>query len=510
MSLRFVEKIKQVVGKDKDTAQYFLSLAISYDSVEACVWLVNDNQTQILASSIANYPQIDDLQIALGQSIDQAIDTARVDVSKVIYGLPEDWIEDEKVIAPYASILKQLSKDLSFEPLAFVSTVKALTHLMYQQEKTPLDGILVGIFSKTLTFAHVASGKIYKSKVLGRIDADIKKPMVEALKDLSKDQQLPSRIIIYGSGADDENLTQTTTINWDEIKTEDNSKNVFLHPPKVDRLEIGSMAKAVSYAGATDLGFPAPTAVITRPQEAQTSTDFGFVEGQDILKKDENMQPVFEESDYQEPVSLKNVGLSWTSFFIDFISGRGKLVFLIGGIAIIFLIILVFAYWFFPKATIQLKLKTQPLPDTQAEIIASPNFDRVNEESGQIPAQIIESNQNGSQKAVTSGKKQVGEKAKGKVVVYNKTSAPRSFDSGTQIASSGGLKFSFSNSITVASRSATIEGITFGKAEVETIAAQAGADSNLSSGQEFKIADFDTSLFVARNDQSFQVAVARK
>ena len=184
---------------------------------------------------------------------------------------------------------------------------------------------------------------------------------------------------------------------------------------------------------------------------------------------------------------------------------------LLPALAIFFILAILFAlYWFLPKAKVEIFVKSQSLSQ-EAEIIASPQLTSINEEKSQIPAQVLEASQKGSQKAVTSGKKLVGDKATGKVAVFNKTAAPRNFNTGTILTSTtSNLKFALDSSVTVASRSATLEGITYGKAQVNVTAAEIGTESNITTGQDFTVADFDLSLYSAYNDQAFSGGTSRE
>ena len=117
--MSFLDKVKGYVRKDK-VPSYFLALSVSDDQIETVVWGFIESKTEILGTSVKSYQSREDILLVAGEAVDEAGAQAGVDVSEVIFGLPFDWIEGEKIISPYSEILKRLAKDLELEPLAFV------------------------------------------------------------------------------------------------------------------------------------------------------------------------------------------------------------------------------------------------------------------------------------------------------------------------------------------------------------------------------------------------------
>ncbi|KKS63813.1 MAG: hypothetical protein UV33_C0046G0004 [Candidatus Daviesbacteria bacterium GW2011_GWA1_42_6] len=155
-------------------------------------------------------------------------------------------------------------------------------------------------------------------------------------------------------------------------------------------------------------------------------------------------------------------------------------------IAPIFLVLLVAAYLLLVKATVTVFVEPQVL-ERDTEVVADPKVSEVNEGQKVIPGSIVETTVSGSGKATATGTKQIGDPAKGKVVIYNKTSAPRTFSQGTVLLSSSNLKFTLESSVTVASQSAVEGGIAFGKATAPVTAGAIGPESNLLGGTELTV-----------------------
>lgn len=96
----------------------------------------------------------------------------------------------------------------------------------------------------------------------------------------------------------------------------------------------------------------------------------------------------------------------------------------------------------------------------------------------------------------TTGVKLVGDKAKGKVLLINKTEGPKTFAAGTLLAGKG-KNFVLDAEVSVASASAHTGGITFGQAEGAVTAAEIGEESNLPKETDMSIEKYATDTFAA-------------
>ena len=558
--MSFLDKVKGYVRKDK-VPSYFLALSVSDDQIETVVWGFIESKTEILGTSVKSYQSREDILLVAGEAVDEAGAQAGVDVSEVIFGLPFDWIEGEKIISPYSEILKRLAKDLELEPLAFVSNVQAVSHLVARQELSSPSAVFLEVNRKKIYVSLVRNGKNEETKSAPFYGENFTQTLAEIFEGLKCERPFPSRIILYGSLDLEKQKDQLESHNWGEDKKLEKPP-FFLHLPKVDILKKGILGKAVAIAGASDLGYEKDR--FSFGQEDQKSSiglpaedelngvlgespkigqevagdDFGFVRGRDVLKeklpdqeKEKVEEPKFaqtgieEAKDFpqeeflavgeqptaleKEAISIKTSFLGWTERILDLFAGRRKIGFaLIGGILL--LVVLIFLiYSFVPKAEVDLTVVAQSLPK-EAKVTASANFSQINKDRGEIPAELVSTRVSDSKKGVATGKKNVGDKAHGKVTIFNKTSAPRTFPSETQITGPTSLVFTLDDDVTVASQSATVDGITYGKEDVAVTAQKVGPDSNLAAGTDFKVSNFDSSLYTARNSESFSGGTSKE
>lgn len=100
-----------------------------------------------------------------------------------------------------------------------------------------------------------------------------------------------------------------------------------------------------------------------------------------------------------------------------------------------------------------------------------------------------------------TGKKDVGEKAKGKVTIYNSSDESVDLDSGTILKSSNGTSFLLDKDVTVASAEGDIfSGTKPGTTDATVTAKDPGTESNLPSNTKFSLGG---NLLAAKNDDAF-------
>ena len=119
-----------------------------------------------------------------------------------------------------------------------------------------------------------------------------------------------------------------------------------------------------------------------------------------------------------------------------------------------------------------------------------------------IAVNSIVVNVDGQASTDATGKKEVGEKAKGTVTIYNNDNDKAALSSGTELKSSNGTIFTLDKDVSIASQSGDVcSGTKPGTTTAGVTAKEIGTDSNLPSGTKFAIGG-DTSL-AAKNDTAF-------
>ncbi|MDO8569967.1 MAG: hypothetical protein Q7R97_00080 [Candidatus Daviesbacteria bacterium] len=171
------------------------------------------------------------------------------------------------------------------------------------------------------------------------------------------------------------------------------------------------------------------------------------------------------------------------------------------------IVVLVLAYLFLVKATVTIFVEPR-ISENVTDVIADPKATALDEVKKIIPGKITEVTVTGSGKDVASGTKQIGDPAKGKVVIYNLTDGSVSFSQGATLTATGGKKFTLDTSVQIASQSSSI-GANYQKVETPgktdplgITAVAIGPESNLPAGTEMLIGNYSKSQVIGRVEEA--------
>ncbi|MCJ7804453.1 baseplate J/gp47 family protein, partial [Patescibacteria group bacterium] len=383
-----------------------------------------------------------------------------------------------------------------------------------------------------------------------------------------KEGPFPARILLYDHEEKLEEARQEL-INW---PWSDEKVN-FLHLPKVEILSADFDIKSIVLASASQIAevkgmketvaapvvqpaeteeaseekeevaeVPEPETEEAKPEETEKKEPenlFGFVKNQDISQLSPQEPPElptppkkeFLEEVPSEPEEKLKLGFkpkfdyfqnklsffkrlnpgAFLGSFRETLSHRGLAVFLLTGAVLLVLLAGLWSlYWFLPKANIVLTVKPKIL-EKDFVIKLDPSLTIADKENLILPASEIQTTVEGEKEANTTGTKLVGEKAKGKVTIYNRTSQGKTLPAGAEISGPENLKFTLNEGVTVASESAGSDYVKIpGKADVEVTAVVIGSEGNLATGSEFSISNLAKSDFVAKNESSFSEGSSRE
>lgn len=192
--------------------------------------------------------------------------------------------------------------------------------------------------------------------------------------------------------------------------------------------------------------------------------------------------------------AVKNTPLSTIS-----LAGKSKL------IMIVVLVLLVVigiptAYAYMAHADVTLVIKAKSFDDVEQVAFAVDGNNDFG--SNTVKATTVSVTLDDKQSVPASGKKLIGDKAKGTVTLYNNNDAKKSLPAGTVISSSNGLDFTLDKDVSISSASGdAFSGTKPGTAQAAVTAKVLGTDSNLPSNTKFSVAG--SSAVVAKNDSAF-------
>lgn len=561
--MSFVDKL---LPKEKP-AEYFLTLNLGLTLLEALIWEVQDGKIVILGRGEEKIVDITTiLEIA-----DKALSAAEKNlpegtlVEKVIFGLPFEYIDDDKIKPEILSHLKSVTNKLHLTPLGFIELPEAIAHTLKSKDSSPTSAILLGITEKSLTSSFLRVGKIQQNILTARTES-IAEDFETSFKQFTQSDILPSRILLYGEAVDLEKIQESL------MKFPWQTKSSFLHVPKIEIIshddilhalvesaahEIITTVEPADFVQSTqtlpaelpivdaaDTEIPDPTEAVEPPikeskslhlknneivMEEDEAESLGFLKDKDV---NEEPPPVALETRPEESVKTPEVPQAQEvdSLPHDEVPKRrinlphvaiplhlpampfGKLhVPNFGKLSILPIVLVllalgliggggVWAYYQIPHAEVKILVGTQNM-QKDIDITLSPNASTVNTDTPEIPAATVETEVTGDAQAATTGKKTIGNPAKGTVTLYNKTEDSKKFPSGT-VLTANNLKFTLESDVNIASASDTGEGMTYGKSDVKISAASIGTEGNMPGGTTFTFADFPSSSYTAKNNDA--------
>lgn len=530
----FLEKISHKRAEEKE---YFLALEIKDKEVKVAIWQKAKEKITLINIGRALYlGDWDEVIKAADEAIVEAsVNINQEEIEKVIFGVSPIWTAENKILNSHLEKLKKLCSRLSLKPLGFVTIPEAVVARLKQIEGIPPTALLIGVEEAVLTVTLVKAGRMEGIKTLGKKKEKTLPEQVEEVVVGFSVEILPSRILLYDGEEDLEK------IKGEILSHRFNEKLPFLHLPKVEILDKDFDIKALAMTSGVQMGGAVPIEEIlteTKPeikeekvvQPLEEEEALGFIKGKDILEeKEEEISIKEEEAEVEVPKTefmpeelekstregfklpsfpkLKFPSLSLPQFSLPF-PGEFKRI----GFVLIFVLAIIgglafAAYWYLPKAEVNIWVQVQPL-EKELEIIITQSPEVDQEISEKIMGKMMEVEEKASEKTETTGKKMVGDPAKGKVIIYNKTENEKKFPSGTIFTGPEGLKFSLDEEVTVASTAAF--STSFSSAMGEVTAAKIGSEGNLSAGANFSFKDYPTSSYFAKNEEDFSGGTSRE
>lgn len=207
---------------------------------------------------------------------------------------------------------------------------------------------------------------------------------------------------------------------------------------------------------------------------------------------------------FKLPVAMPNVSFSFLQPLKDVVSNihlPGGAMLPIAGGGVVLVIVLAMLWYFVPKTTVTILLSPQTL-EQSAPLTVNPTATVADPASKIIPGHTQTKTVSGDKTIAVTGKKDIGNPAKGTVTIYNKVTDEKTFAKGSSI-SSNGLVFTLDGDVTVASASEDVGSITFGKGTANVTAKVIGPNGNLPAGSDFTFSGIDAANASARNDAAF-------
>jgi hypothetical protein len=550
---------------DTPESEYYLALLITDEKASAVILKEDVGKLRILSkheeffTTSLEHAELEEIISLVDKTISRAEEVLppNVETHKTVFGVKESWVEPEtkRITKENLAKLKKVCDALDLTPIGFMVVTEAISHLLQEEEGAPLSAILAEIGRKTVILTLLRGGKAVE-----RIDGPLAQSAPATVDTLLKHfttAVLPARLILYDAKEAEKLSQQFIGHPW-------SNSLPFLHVPQITALPSGFDAKAVAFGAGEQMGFELigfdlkdlKKEIITQPTEEteeagekkvtekaeEDSTEeavatplsgdnFGFVTDQDITKVkgeepyqstithpsspsyqvNERQNDAYEREEYGEESKPRTAarnpfgflsGIRLPQFSMGGLTGRKRLVLPLGVLFGFILLVgaLMFYYYHNVKAHIILSVSPK-MVDQEADVLFS-STDSSNFSDNIIAAKPLTSSVDGSLTIDTTGKKDVGNKAKGTVTIYNNDDSSIKLPSGTQIKASNGVIFVTDKEVTIASASGDIfSGTKPGTTDAAVTAKDIGSESNLPSGTKFGIGS--NSSLAAKNDSAF-------
>lgn len=158
-------------------------------------------------------------------------------------------------------------------------------------------------------------------------------------------------------------------------------------------------------------------------------------------------------------------------------------------------------YFALPKVMVTILVSSQSV-DESTSVTVNTSATTADPSTKIIPGKVVEQSVSGEKTIAITGKKNVGDPAKGTVTIYNKVTSAKTLPKGT-VLSTGGIAFTLDSDISVASASESIGSITFGKVAANVTARDIGPNGNVGASSEFTFANISGNQLSARNESAF-------
>jgi len=407
----------------------------------------------------------------------------------------------------YFNKIKDLAKNLELDALGYIECYEAIAHCFQKKEDLPLTAVIAELDKSNISIFVFKGGKNVFSKTIDRT-GDIVDDVIESFHEIKGKLLLPARIILYNSKDIEDEAAKIIKHRW--------SEDLFVRLPRVEIIKEHEILKELIDIFRKQINKKGHKTVVIQNKQLEKDLKeeditydkeeiMGFAIGKEVDKKKEKPEEKYEE---HEKKVLPKKATDKKSFFAilsnnlkSFFSAikinnikfpKRNIKILIGSIIIVILIgVAIFANEFFlHKADVTVYFHVE-------EIEKSVTINDFEIKTNTFSAKFSDSK-------LTTGKKEIGDKAHGEVTVYNFDNQEKTAIKDT-VFEIGGLKFQLDEEIKVASASlkADLSAKLPGTKKANLVALAIGEEGNIGQESIFTIENNSKDVFFAKNDKAF-------
>jgi len=419
-------------------------------------------------------------------------------------------LSTREISAHYEELLKKIVEDNELNTLGYLEMDQIISKYYTSLEKSPLTAIIVEIDAPAVSIFIYQAGELLFSDSASRSE-NIISDLEDLFQRTSKDTQLPARFIMYDSEGIQEVASKVISHKW--------SKEEFPHVPKVDVVNESDVTNAIlfispEYVFASDHQTLSESEITETPimqaeivQEAAPESvpeDLGFIIGADV-KKTHLPEPAgsdIYENVYQTQPSTSapfSIGAITKNFHIPRIpmlpSLRSKSLIIVFVIVILLLSSLAAGLFYAHSANLTVYYDKSEISKT----VAYDNADFIEKKTEKIDVKAS---------IDTTGTKQIGEKAKGSITIFNATESDKTFKKGSTVSTSNKQAFILSSDVTVKAATKTVTSggdilTTTSKEKVDVVASEIGPKYNIAKDSKLTFEGSSDTTYFAKSIDAF-------
>ena len=556
-------------GKKSNTPQpeYFLAVEIHESLIKTALWEVLDGQSNVLSvGTYEMWADEDSLINGIDSSLEQAVKVVSGQPNRVIFGLPDSWMEEDKIHPTKTKLVSRICKELGLEPIGVVTINRAVAHYLKKRDGVPPTAILLELYTTKISLSYIYLGEVKTTEEVAK-SGDIGSDVEEGLTRMDLPNYPARFILTNGSDLTDESQ-QVTAHPWQD-------RLPFKHLPKVEPLPVDFSIKAIALIGGTEavkfMGLPIKEENEPEPESVSSlqgkaneqndsSLESAISEDSDNLMLPEGDTPNMQEHGFfYEEINAPELSSSVSDDFVpsetteevsdspeiqdqrpDISDTEDRIEIItpalnqpskinfnfpkfsklpkitlpkiklgFGPIILIPLLLVagIISYFYFGKAIISLYFNPQSFNQALAVFVS----DTANKDKPTLVATTQKVSGATKETTATTGTATVGDKAKGVVTIANKTVAPLVVKKGTILTTDNG-KYSFSvdEEVTVASASSGLLDVISGKATGVTVTAtKIGPEYNLSQDNTLTVDSYSRTVAIAISEKEFTGGTSR-
>lgn len=501
-------------------------------------WLISIDNSAVTVSLSANrnnlfkvesigtsvnwaYPQTDSFLAAIDESLASCAELIglppEAEPNTAAFIVPASWINsDGRIQSEFKKNIEMLCSKLKFKPLGFISHDEAIVEQSTENDGLPVSFILLYLTPINFDLSLVYLGKI-KQRIHQPLTEVITPQLLEAsLNNLKTDSTLPPQVIVMGQ-FEPQLIEDFKNYPWIGKKTIE----TFLHfpdfIPQTPKETITAYNDIITRQFQPQ-NFVNPTQVVPENNISETDSEDPIeVETSPIIEveaSDIGFEPVTIQS--KTPPSYQVIPLetpppqaaSKPRFKFPRISlptiphlslPSFRFALIIPAVSPLLIVFLVFFY------RLDLTLFFTPIDFSETiNVIFDPTISQMTT-ANHIPVVEKKFDVNLSLSTDTTGQKVIGDKAKGQIIIYNKTDKIQNLPKGTALVSSNSLKFVLTSAVQIAASSSNLDLgiITMGQTKAIIEAADIGPEYNLSKDVKISFKDISTVSMESKIDTPF-------